>query len=368
MNAVPQRFVGWLMTTAKIDSLNLDAAALKHVQDAYLYDDATLASATPGDVAGLPPGLRVRLRAAFPNLAEAPTQAHTVHKHTATGNALLADLDDRPAAVAEVVRRLASGDKSPGLLAAAKRLGVTAVARLDGKVSVEVTASYVAHLEAGGTVRESWKDHELVSLEELASKVCVSPTDSGELEDGVDPRTGIDWSAMSDEGLAQVRFASKDGMLKGMPDRVVFVAFRDAATNTAEDKALVDRVKRRMKAAKANAEALLRELRRPMGDQVKVTAQTFRDLATEALRPLEEGSADSVCIDCLYELRHMRKTGSVEWSGRACTYYLQLPPRGEGGGVDVSSTIVAACRERGYQTAVSNYRGSGFSVTATRPR
>ena len=236
------------MTTAKIDSLNLDPAALKHVQDAYLYDDATLASATPGDVAGLPPGLRVRLRAAFPNLAE-------------TGNALLADLDDRPAAVAEVVRRLASGDKSPGLLAAAKRLGVAAVARLDGKVSIEATASYVAHLEAGGTVRESWKDHELVSLEELASKVRVSPTDSGELEDGVDPRTGIDWSAMSDEGLAQVRFASKDGMLKGMPDRAVFVAFRDAATNTAEDKALVDRVKRRMKAAKANAEALLRELR-----------------------------------------------------------------------------------------------------------
>lgn len=75
------------------------------------------------------------------------------------------------------------------------------------------------------------------------------------LEDGVDPRTGIDWSSKPDEMVARIRFAAQDGMLAGMSDSAIVAAYEGG------DQHLVDRTKRRMKAAKADVESLLRGLR-----------------------------------------------------------------------------------------------------------
>ncbi len=58
------------MTTTKIDSLNLPADLVTKLRTEVLYDDATLEAATAADVAGLPVGLKIRLRTVFPNLAE----------------------------------------------------------------------------------------------------------------------------------------------------------------------------------------------------------------------------------------------------------------------------------------------------------
>lgn len=259
------------MTTIRIDSMNLGEAALSTLRDAYLYDDATLAAATPGDIAGLPAGLRIRLRTEFTNLAS--TLTHAVHTHPAAKpNPLLDSIDDRPAAISAIVGRIAAGEKSPDLRRAARRLGIEGVARMDGKVSIEATISYLAHLDDGGSRRAMWKDHEIVGLDELSSKLRRSPTSGRELEDGVDPRTGIDWTAQSDEVIAQIAYASGDDMIAGMGDTQVVVAF------TGGDSELVKRVQRRMKAARIDPEEILRGLRSgPTTPTTALRAEPMRD-------------------------------------------------------------------------------------------
>ncbi len=242
------------MQTTRIDTLNLGPEAIDILKRAFLYDDATLADGTADDIAGLPSGLKIQLRKLFPNLSTV-TVAAPAPVVTAKPNSLLENLDDRPQAIELVLKRIASGDKSPDLRRVARKLGIESVARLDGKVSIETTISYLSHLEDGGSVRTSWKDHEIVSIDELSAKLRISPTDDTELEDGVDPRTGIDWSAMPDDVIAMIRFAAKDNMIRGMSDKAIAAAFGG------EDPDLIKRVQRRMKTAKADAEGLLRELR-----------------------------------------------------------------------------------------------------------
>jgi len=241
------------MTTTKIDSLNLSSDLMAKLHAEVLYDDATLEAATATDVAALPIGLKVRLRTVFPNLAE------RVHVNTESPagrvNPLLAGITDRSDAIKAIVSKIAEGDRTPDMLSAARSLSISNVARLDGAVSVPTTLSYLAHLAEGGSARSSWKDHEIVDLTELVKKLRISPTNGGELEDGVDPRTGIDWSSKPDEMVARIRFAAQDGMLAGMSDATIVVAYEGG------DQALVDRTKRRMKANKVNAEELLRDLR-----------------------------------------------------------------------------------------------------------
>ena len=154
-----------------------------------------------------------------------------------------------------MLHRIAAGDKSPDLRRIARKLGIESVARLDGKVSIETTISYLAHLDDGGSRRSAWKDHEIVSLDDLSAKLRISPISGRELEDGVDPRTGIDWSAQSDDVIVMIRYAAKDDMLSGMSEAAVVAAYNGG------DPDLVKRTQRRMKTAKADAEGLLRELR-----------------------------------------------------------------------------------------------------------
>ena len=154
------------MQTTRIDTLNLGSEAIDILKRAFLYDDATLAEGTAEDIAGLPSGLKIQLRKLFPNLSTV-TVAAPAPVVTAKPNSLL-EL---------VLKRIASGDKSPGLRRVARKLGIESVARLDGKVSIETTISYLSHLEDGGSVRTSWKDHEIVSIDELSAKLRISPTD-----------------------------------------------------------------------------------------------------------------------------------------------------------------------------------------------
>lgn len=204
------------MTTTKIDSLNLTSDLVAKLRAEVLYDDATLEAATAVDVATLPIGLKIRLRTVFPNVAEHPrTQnpvgvAHLIVPAATRVNPLLAGINDRSEAVRVVVSKIADGDRSPDMLSAARTLSISSVARLDGAVSVPATLSYLAHLDERGSVRASWKDHEIVDLAELVKKLRISPTNGGELEDGVDPRTGIDWSSKPDEMVARIRFAAQD--------------------------------------------------------------------------------------------------------------------------------------------------------------
>lgn len=244
------------MTTTKLDSLNLPADLVTRLRTEVLYDDATLEAASFTDIRDLPPGLRILLRRAFPNLAEKPA-ASDAGSHAPAGrvNPLLAGITDRSDAIKAIVSKIAEGDRSPDMLSAARSLSISSVARLDGAVSVSATLSYLAHLAEGGSVRPSWKDHEIVDLAELVKKLRISPTNSGELEDGVDPRTGIDWSSKPDEMVARIRFAAQDGMLAGLSDAAIVTAYEGG------DQHLVDRTKRRMKAAKADVESLLRGLR-----------------------------------------------------------------------------------------------------------
>ena len=262
------------MTTTKLDSLNLPADLVTRLRTEVLYDDATLEAASFADIRDLPAGLRIILRKAFPNLAEKPA-ASDAGSHAPAGrvNPLLAGITDRSDAIKAIVSKIAEGDRSPDMLSAARSLSISSVARLDGAVSVSATLSYLAHLAEGGSVRPSWKDHEIVDLAELVKKLRISPTNSGELEDGVDPRTGIDWSSKPDEMVARIRFAAQDGMLVGMSDTAIVAAYEGG------DPHLVDRTKRRMKAAKADVESLLRQLRgeRTIDRSVREVAQGIRD-------------------------------------------------------------------------------------------
>lgn len=242
------------MQTTRIDTLNLGSEAIDILKRAFLYDDATLTEGTAEDIAGLPSGLKIQLRKLFPNLSTV-TVAAPAPVVTAKPNSLLENLDDRPQAIELVLKRIAAGDKSPDLRRVARKLGIESVARLDGKVSIETTISYLAHLDDGGSRRSAWKDHEIVSLDDLSAKLRISPISSRELEDGVDPRTGIDWSAQSDDVIVMIRYAAKDDMLSGMSEAAVVAAYNGG------DPDLVKRTQRRMKTAKADAEGLLRELR-----------------------------------------------------------------------------------------------------------
>ena len=80
------------MTTTKIDSLNLPADLVTKLRTEVLYDDATLEAATAADVAGLPVGLKIRLRTVFPNLAEKPASDAGSHAPVGRVNPLLAGL------------------------------------------------------------------------------------------------------------------------------------------------------------------------------------------------------------------------------------------------------------------------------------
>ena len=244
------------MTTTKLDSLNLPADLVTRLRTEVLYDDATLEAASFADIRDLPAGLRIILRKAFPNLAEKPAASDTgSHAPAGCVNPLLAGITDRSDATKAIVTKIAEGDRSPDMLSAARSLSISSVARLDGAVSVAATLSYLAHLAEGGSARPSWKDHEIVDLAELVKKLRISPTNGGELEDGVDPRTGIDWSSKSDEMVARIRFAAQDGMLAGMSDSAIVTAYEGG------DQHMIDRTKRRMKTAKVDVESLLRGLR-----------------------------------------------------------------------------------------------------------
>lgn len=211
------------MTTTKLDSMNLPADLVTKLRTEVLYDDATLEVATPAEVRGLPIGLKIRLRTVFPNLAEQATSEASAPAGRV--NPLLAGLTDRSEATKAIVTKIAEGDRSPDMLSAARSLSISSVARLDGAVSVPATLSYLAHLAEGGSVRPSWKDQEIVDLAELVKKLRISPTNGGELEDGVDPRTGIDWSSKPDEMVARIRFAAQDGMLAGLSDAAIVAAY-----------------------------------------------------------------------------------------------------------------------------------------------
>mgnify|MGYP005609851559 CR=1 FL=1 len=189
------------MTTTKLDSLNLPADLVTRLRTEVLYDDATLEAASFADIRDLPAGLRIILRKAFPNLAEKPSSDTGSHAPAGCVNPLLAGITDR----SDATKAIAEGDRSPDMLSAARSLSISSVARLDGAVSVSATLSYLAHLAEGGSVRPSWKDHEIVDLAELVKKLRISPTNSGELEDGVDPRTGIasDQDRLSEQGVRQ---------------------------------------------------------------------------------------------------------------------------------------------------------------------
>lgn len=261
------------MTTTKLDSMNLPADLVTRLRTEVLYDDATLEAASFADIRDLPAGLRIILRKAFPNLAEKPASDAGSHAPAGRVNPLLAGITDRSDATKAIVSKIAEGDRSPDMLSAARSLSISSVARLDGAVSVPATLSYLAHLAEGGSVRPSWKDHEIVDLAELVKELRISPTNSGELEDGVDPRTGIDWSSKPEEMVARIRFAAQDGMLKGMSDSAIVVAYEGG------DQHLIDRTKRRMKAAKVDVESLLRQLRgeRTIDRSVREVAQGVRD-------------------------------------------------------------------------------------------
>lgn len=82
------------MTTTKIDSLNLPADLVTKLRTEVLYDDATLEAATAADVAGLPVGLKIRLRTVFPNLAEKPASDAGSHAPVGRVNPLLAGLTE----------------------------------------------------------------------------------------------------------------------------------------------------------------------------------------------------------------------------------------------------------------------------------
>lgn len=274
------------MQTTRIDTINLGSEAIDILKRAFLYDDATLAEGTAEDIAGLPSGLKIQLRKLFPNLSTV-TVAAPAPVVTAKPNSLLENLDDRPQAIELVLKRIASGDKSPDLRRVARKLGIESVARLDGKVSIETTISYLSHLDDGGSRRSAWKDHEIVSLDDLSAKLRISPISSRELEDGVDPRTGIDWSAQSDDVIVMIRYAAKDDMLAGMSEAAVVAAYNGG------DPDLVKRTQRRMKTSKADAEGLLRELRSQhparvlRGAAQASSSNVYRDSAPAPAAPIQ---------------------------------------------------------------------------------
>ena len=100
------------MTTTKIDSLNLPADLVTKLRTEVLYDDATLEAATAADVAGLPVGLKIRLRTVFPNLAEKPASDAGSHAPVGRVNPLLAGLTDRSDATKAIVSKIAEGMKA----------------------------------------------------------------------------------------------------------------------------------------------------------------------------------------------------------------------------------------------------------------
>jgi hypothetical protein len=326
------------MQTTRIDTLKLGDAAIETLKAAFLYDDATLADGTADDIAGLPAGLKIQLRKLFPNLSTV-TVAAPAPVVTAKPNSLLENLDDRPQAIELVLKRIASGDKSPDLRRVARKLGIESVARLDGKVSIETTISYLSHLDDGGSVRTSWKDHEIVSIDELSAKLRISPTDDTELEDGVDPRTGIDWSAMPDDVIAMIRFAAKDNMVRGMSDKAIAAAFGG------EDPDLIKRVQRRMKTAKVDAEGLLRDLR-------KVPITSAKPLGDDALRQM--------IVNASAKLVQSYDKASIRFM---LGDYPDLSPRAVS---NMSDRCAEIARSMNFIVQVDNYRDGGSSVLTLR--
>lgn len=326
--------------TKRIDTLNLEPAMLKALQAEHLYDDDVLAAATPEDIGGLTSGLRVRLRTGFPNLRPEATSGRP--------NPLLDGMQDRPAAVAEVLRQFGAGKRDAELRRVARRLSITDVVRgSDGKIHEGETQSYLAHLDDGGSRRRAWHGLDVVPLDDALGRLRRNPMTKAELEDGIDERSGVVWSELADDMLAAVSFAADDGMLVGMTEQGVFAAYHGG------DPKLVERTIQRMRLQRVSAEDILVRLRRAPGQaEAPVIPSGHRDAGRDGKPPTRyTGSIDQLyklLLRCWSadELRALVTT-SVAAGGRAIMNEL---PGGTASADSVAFELANAWQRRGLIT------------------
>ncbi len=78
-----------------------------------------------------------------------------------------------------------------------------------------------------GNPGDIWKGNPIVNLSDLDdSEIWIHPRNSNiDLQDGIDPNTGIEWKLLGQDKMCSVAFAEESGLLVNKDDETVFDAF-----------------------------------------------------------------------------------------------------------------------------------------------
>ena len=185
----------------------------------------------------------------------------------------------------------------------------------------EGTAEDIAGLPSGLKIqlRKLFPNLSTVTVAAPAPVVIAKPNSL--LEDGVDPRTGIDWSAMPDDVIAMIRFAAKDNMVRGMSDKAIATAFGGEDPD------------------------LLRDLR-------KVPITSAKPLGDDALRQM--------IVNASAKLVQSYDKASIRFM---LGDYPDLSPRAVS---NMSDRCAEIARSMNFIVQVDNYRDGGSSVLTLR--
>lgn len=231
------------MPTTILDSLDLTSGTRTLLREQQIHDDDRMRRLFPEDVAQVIARDRILLRDAFPNLNPALSTLAAA----------------RPGAREAVLTRLARGERSADLLEAARAAGVLeVVVDREDCPDIAATRSYLAHLDDGNgrPVSGLWHDQPIVETVEVIRGQTVrrNPITGATLQDGVDELTRAAWGRLSVLRAALVRWSSTQGLLQGLPEQTILLAF----TNT-------DDLAKRCEARRA-------ALRHELGEEVRFVA------------------------------------------------------------------------------------------------